>query len=103
MLPKPLRRDSAHLENNKGSVLKKSMVGTRFEALSRTRHNFSLVSNTAKNNPNSRSILIVEKPNAKIEYKLPKEPESNKNRVSDKASLILDQQIQEEEDEYPEV
>jgi hypothetical protein len=110
ILPKAMRRDSNQLGTLAGnalanSLLKKSLIGTRFEALGRTRHNFSLVSNTARNYHKSNSIILTEKPVHQIEYKLPKEPESNRNKASDMASFANDGTPKEinEEDEYPEV
>ena len=87
-------------------MIKKSLIGTRFDALARTRHNFSLVSNNTQNKLKSNSIMLIDKPSSSIEYKLPKEPESNRNKTSDyRTSLINDttpKEIQ-EEDEYPEI
>lgn len=82
-------------------------MNPRFEAIDRTRHNLSLISNS--NRLKSNSIVIHEKNNF-IEYNLPKEPETNKNRKSIKkpsASCLAARDIINlpilDDEEFPEV
>ncbi|MFO0117833.1 MAG: hypothetical protein ACK521_09555 [bacterium] len=79
VLPQSLRRES----NDESFILvngkKVSIVNPRFEAIDRTRHNLSLISNSNKLKSNS---IILHENNNSIEYNLPREPETNKNRKS---------------------
>jgi hypothetical protein len=110
VLPQSLRRES----NDESSSIfingkKVSILNPRCEAIDRTRHNLSLISN--QNKLKSNSIILHENHDS-IEYHLRKEPETNRNRKSIKKPSQSVMQMHKKEfiklaslndDEYPEI